>query len=69
LNSPGIIDSDYRGEIKCIMINHSSNPFVIENGMRIAQMIIVPCQFAEWVEGLELSESGRGSAGFGSSGK
>ncbi|MDR1034878.1 MAG: dUTP diphosphatase [Holosporales bacterium] len=68
LNSPGIIDSDYRGEIRCIMINHSSNPFIIEDGMRIAQMIIVPFQSIEWIHGSELSESGRGSGGFGSTG-
>ncbi|MDR2598594.1 MAG: dUTP diphosphatase [Holosporales bacterium] len=68
LNSPGIIDPDYRGEIRCILINHSSIPFVVENGMRIAQMIIVPFQSAKWIEEVGLSESGRGSGGFGSTG-
>lgn len=69
LNSPGIIDSDYRGEVRCIMINHSSIPFIIENGMRIAQMIIVPFRSASWIEGAELSGSARGKGGFGSTGR
>ncbi|MDR1476081.1 MAG: dUTP diphosphatase [Holosporales bacterium] len=68
LNSPGIIDSDYRGEIRCIMTNHSSNPFDIENGMRIAQMIIIPFQQVNWTETSVLSESERGACGFGSTG-
>ncbi|MDR2458870.1 MAG: dUTP diphosphatase [Holosporales bacterium] len=68
LNSPGVIDSDYRGEIKAIMINHSTSDFRVSYGMRIAQLIISPFQTAilEEVEVLEVS--GRGSNGFGSTG-
>ncbi|MDR0630450.1 MAG: dUTP diphosphatase [Holosporales bacterium] len=68
LNSPGIIDSDYRGEIKCIMMNYSKTPFVIENGMRIAQLIIVPYKKGIWLETTELQRSDRGTNGLGSTG-
>ena len=68
LNSPGIIDADYRGELKLIMINHSDKDFVVENGMRLAQIIIVPFQKVEWTEVNELSDSTRGLGGIGSTG-
>jgi dUTP pyrophosphatase len=68
LNSPGIIDSDYRGEIKCIIINHSNTNFTIENGMRIAQIIVMEYKKPVWVESEVLQDSIRGSSGFGSTG-
>ncbi|MDR3224178.1 MAG: dUTP diphosphatase [Holosporales bacterium] len=68
LNSPGIIDSDYRGEMRAILINHSDESFYVENGMRIAQLIIVPFQKAKFVESNELMATIRGSNGFGSTG-
>ena len=68
LNSPGTIDADYRGEIKAILINHGSEPFVIERGMRIAQMVIARHEQAVLYEVAELSETVRGAGGFGSTG-
>jgi len=68
LNTPGTIDADYRGEIRVILINLSENPYTIENGDRIAQMIIARHEKAVWVESTELNESGRGPGGFGSTG-
>lgn len=68
LNSPGIIDSDYRGEIKLIMINHSNIPFVIKPSMRLAQIIIVPFLKVNWTETEALSETIRGNNGLGSTG-
>ncbi len=68
LNSPGIIDSDYRGELKLIVFNHSETPFVIEDGMRVAQLIIVPFEKVEWIQVAQLSESVRGEGGIGSTG-
>jgi len=68
LNSPGTIDSDYRGEIAVILINHGEDPFVIERGMRIAQMIIAPISSANWRELDNLDETERGAGGFGSTG-
>lgn len=69
LNSPGTIDADYRGEVGVILINLSQNPFVIENGDRIAQLVFAKVEQAEWNEGEELSSSERGEGGFGSTGK
>lgn len=69
LNSPGTIDADYRGEIKVILVNLSSVPFTINNGERIAQMVVAAHQQVEWVEANELSETNRGAGGFGSTGK
>ena len=68
LNTPGTVDSDYRGEIKVILINLGKDPFVIKNGERIAQMIVCPVEqvFMEEVE--ELSDTNRGTDGFGSTG-
>jgi dUTP pyrophosphatase len=68
LNSPGTIDADYRGEIKAILINHGSEPFVIERGMRIAQMVIARHETVTFNEVEELSETARGAGGFGSTG-
>lgn len=69
VNTPGTIDADYRGEIKIIMINLSNDEFLINDGERIAQMIIASHEKAEWIEVEELSNTGRGSGGFGHSGK
>ena len=68
LNSPGTIDADYRGEVKVLMINIGEKPFVIENGMRIAQMIIAPVVKADIEVSDELSETERAAGGFGSTG-
>jgi dUTP pyrophosphatase len=68
LNSPGTIDADYRGEIGVILVNLSNEAFVIENGERIAQLIIAKHERAEWIEVQELSETSRGEGGFGSTG-
>lgn len=68
LNSPGTIDSDYRGEIGVILINHGQQMFVLKRGMRIAQMIIAPVIQAALVEVQSLPESTRGAGGFGSTG-
>lgn len=69
LNTPGTIDADYRGEIGVILINLSSEPFVIENGERICQMVIARYESAELIEVTELSETERGDGGFGHTGK
>ena len=68
LNSPGTIDADYRGEIGVILVNLSHQDFVIENGERIAQLIIAKHERAKWIEVEELSETSRGEGGFGSTG-
>lgn len=68
LNAPGTIDADYRGEIGVILVNLSSDDFVIENGERIAQLIIAKHERAEWLEVETLSETDRGEGGFGSTG-
>jgi dUTP pyrophosphatase len=68
LNSPGTVDADYRGEIGVILVNLSQDDFVIENGERIAQLIIAKHERAEWIEVQELSETSRGEGGFGSTG-
>ena len=69
VNAPGLIDSGYRGELKVILLNTDSRePFVIEPGMRIAQLVLVEVASVHLVEVEELSESERGAAGFGSSG-
>ncbi|MEA3476696.1 MAG: dUTP diphosphatase [Bacteroidota bacterium] len=69
VNTPGTIDADYRGEIKIIMINLSNDEFMINDGERIAQMIIASYEKAEWIKVEELSNTDRGSGGFGHSGK
>ena len=68
LNSPGTIDSDYRGEIKIILINLSKDKFIIKNGERIAQMVVCPIEQVSMEEVKELSGTGRGIGGFGSTG-
>lgn len=68
LNSPGTVDADYRGEIGVILVNLSKDDFIIENGERIAQLIIAKHERAEWIEVEELSETSRGEGGFGSTG-
>ena len=69
LNSPGTIDSDYRGEIKIIIFNHGSEQFIVKNNDRIAQMILVPILKIDFEEVNELPETIRGIGGFGSTGK
>lgn len=68
LNSPGTVDADYRGEIGVILVNLSNENFVIENGERIAQLIIAKHERAEWIEVETLNETERGIGGFGSTG-
>jgi dUTP pyrophosphatase len=68
LNSPGTIDADYRGEIGVILVNLSSDDFIIENGERIAQIVIAKHERAVWQQVSELSETSRGEGGFGSTG-
>jgi len=68
LNSPGTIDADYRGEIGAILINHGTESFTIERGMRIAQMVVAPIIGIEWDETEILPETERGAGGFGSTG-
>src|SRR5690554_5080049 len=68
LNSPGTIDADYRGEIGVILVNLSNENFTIENGERVAQLVIAKHERADWLEVKELSETSRGAGGFGSTG-
>lgn len=67
-NAPGTIDSDYRGELKVILLNHGKEDFVIERGDRIAQIVVAPVQRGILVEVADLDETQRGSGGFGSTG-
>ena len=69
LNSPGTVDSDYRGEVGVILINHGQDAFVIQRGDRIAQMVIAKHEQAEMVEVGALDETARGAGGFGSTGR
>ena len=69
LNSPGTIDSDYRGELKIILFNHGKEDFIINNGDRIAQMVLVPIVKMEFEEVDSLPDTVRGQGGFGSTGK
>lgn len=68
LNAPGTVDADYRGEIGVILVNLSNDDFTIENGERVAQLVIAKHERAEWIEVSELSETSRGEGGFGSTG-
>jgi dUTP pyrophosphatase len=68
LNAPGTIDADYRGNVGVILVNLSNEDFTVENGERIAQMVIAKHERAEWVEVEALSETDRGGGGFGSTG-
>ncbi len=67
-NSPGTIDSDYRGELKVILINHGAEAFAIRRGDRIAQLVLAPVTQARWLAVDELDETARGAGGFGSTG-
>jgi dUTP pyrophosphatase len=67
-NTPGTIDSDYRGELKVILINHGSDPFEIRRGDRVAQLVLAPVTRATWLAVHELDETERGEGGFGSTG-
>ena len=67
-NTPGTVDSDYRGEVKVILINHSDDNFTIERGDRIAQLVVSPVTLASWAEVEELDATPRGTGGFGSTG-
>ncbi|MEO0818157.1 MAG: dUTP diphosphatase [Pseudomonadota bacterium] len=69
LNSPGTIDSDYRGELKVILINHGADPFVIQRGERIGQLVLAPVTRLEWEEVETLPQTDRGAGGFGSTGR
>lgn len=67
-NTPGTIDSDYRGELKIILINHGQQPFEIRRGDRVAQLVLAPVTRASWLEVEHLDETVRGEGGFGSTG-
>ena len=69
LNSPGTIDADYRGEVKVILVNLSNEPFTVNPGERIAQMVVARYEKVEWDEVETLDETDRGEGGFGSTGK
>jgi dUTP pyrophosphatase len=68
VNSPGTIDSDYRGEVTVILANLGSEPFVVKRGDRVAQLVVAPVVTAEFVDGGELEPTSRGAGGFGSTG-
>ena len=67
-NTPGTIDSDYRGELKVILINHGVEPFAIVRGDRVAQLVLAPVVQASWDEVKTLDDTARGAGGFGSTG-
>lgn len=69
LNAPGTIDADYRGEVKVILVNLSDTDFVIADGERIAQLVVARCEQAEWESADTLSDTERGTGGFGSTGR
>ena len=69
MNSPGTIDADYRGEIKVILVNLSNEEFIINDGERIAQLVIAKHETVEWEESNALNDTERGAGGFGSTGK
>jgi dUTP pyrophosphatase len=69
VNSPGTIDSDYRGEIGVIMINHGAEPFTVRRGERVAQMVVAPFSRVVWDEQDELASTARGEGGFGHTGR
>ena len=68
LNAPGTVDADYRGEVGVILVNLSNEDFIIENGERVAQLVIAKHERAKWIETQELSKTDRGAGGFGSTG-
>lgn len=67
-NAPGTIDADYRGEVGVILVNHGDQPFVVERGSRIAQMVVAPYARVTWTVSADLEASARGAGGFGSTG-
>ncbi len=69
VNAPGTIDSDYRGEVKVLMVNLGDSPVTIERGDRVAQLVLAPVTRAEFTEADELEATGRGAGGFGSTGR
>ena len=69
LNTPGTVDADYRGEIKVLLVNLSKETFIVNDGERIAQMIVARHEQIQWEEALNLSETERGGGGYGSTGK
>ena len=69
LNSPGTIDSDYRGEVRVLLINHGSEPFTVRRGERLAQLVVAPAPRVRFVEVEDLAPSSRGEGGFGSTGR
>lgn len=69
LNAPGTVDADYRGEVGVILINLGQAPFTVEDGERIAQLVVAPYVQVQWTEAGELGETGRGAGGFGSTGR
>lgn len=68
LNAPGTVDSDYRGEVGVILVNHGAEPFEVVRGARIAQLVVAPVTATVWHEVVQLDESARGEGGFGSTG-
>ena len=68
INSPGTIDADYRGEVQVPLVNHGREPFTVERGMRIAQMLILPVPPSQMIEVAKLDETARGAGGFGHTG-
>lgn len=68
LNAPGTIDSDYRGEVGVVLINHGDEPFLVSRGMRIAQLVIARVERAQWSEVADLPNTERGSGGYGHTG-
>ena len=68
LNSPGTIDSDYRGELGVVLVNHGESPFPVTRGMRIAQLVISRAEHAEWSEVDQLPDTARGEGGYGHTG-
>jgi dUTP pyrophosphatase len=68
LNAPGTVDSDYRGEIGVVLVNHGSAPFAVTRGMRIAQLVVAPVTRVAWAESETLDDTARGAGGYGSTG-
>jgi dUTP pyrophosphatase len=68
LNAPGTIDSDYRGEVRVLLINHGADPYEVVLGMRIAQLVIAPVSRVAWTATEELPDTNRGTGGFGHTG-
>jgi dUTP pyrophosphatase len=69
LNAPGTIDSDYRGEVGVVLVNHGESPFVVSRGMRVAQLVISRVEQAKWAEVESLPDTDRGHGGYGHTGE